>query len=89
MNSTSTTRNKQKLQEIAQQVLEQAGLAGKLYPQERDFVMTASRLMAKLIENFLALTDGQAPTLATVRSWFYKGCPDWAIAVLLNQIQQK
>lgn len=63
----NTPRNKQKLQEIAEQILDQAGLAGKLYPQERDFVSTASRIILQLLENYLAPTEGQAPSLETVR----------------------
>ncbi|MHC5614709.1 MAG: hypothetical protein ACYTXA_27940 [Nostoc sp.] len=83
----STSKNKQKLQQIASVVLDQAGLAGKLYPQERDFISTASRLIVRMIEEFLSPSGGQAPTFGTVRDWFYKGCPDWAIAVLARQIE--
>ncbi|MHC5755836.1 MAG: hypothetical protein ACYTXF_35405 [Nostoc sp.] len=82
-------RNKEKLQEIAKQLLEQAGLGGRFYPEERDFVSTSSRLILPVIENFLASTGGQPPALATVRDWFYKGCSDLMIAVLASQIKQK
>ncbi|RCJ20171.1 hypothetical protein A6S26_05465 [Nostoc sp. ATCC 43529] len=85
----SIPKNKQKLHQIAQEVLDKAGLAGKLYPEERDFISTASRLIVPLIQDYLSRTGGQAPPLASVRDWFYRGCPDWAIAILTDQIQQK
>ncbi|MEH2102533.1 MAG: hypothetical protein V7K76_22835 [Nostoc sp.] len=81
--------NEQKLEKIAQDLLDKEGLAGKFYPKERDFVMAASRLVMKVIENFYSASGGQPPTLSTVRAWFYRDCPDWAIAVLANQVQQK
>lgn len=84
-----STRNKEKLQAIAGQLLDQAGLGGRYYPEERDFVSTSSRLILPVIENFLASTGGQPPALATVRDWFYKGCSDLTIAVLASQVQQK
>jgi hypothetical protein len=83
------TRNKEKLQAIAGQLLEQAGLGGRYCPEERDFVSTSSRLILPVIEQFLASTGGQPPALATVRDWFYKGCSDLMIAVLASQVQQK
>jgi hypothetical protein len=83
------TRNKEKLQAIAGQLLQKAGLGGRFYPEERDFVSTSSRLILPVIEEFLASTGGQPPALATVRDWFYKGCSDLTIAVLASQIQQK
>gem|GEM_PF-2360197 len=81
--------NQQKLEQIAQDLLDQAGLAGRFYPKERDFVMAASRLVMTIIENFYSPSGGQPPALSTVRAWFYRDCPDWAIAVLANQVQQK
>lgn len=84
-----STRNQEKLQEIAKQLLEQAGLGGRFYPEERDFISTSSRLILPVIENFLSSTGGQPPALATIRDWFYKGCSDLTIAVLASQIQQK
>lgn len=89
VNGCHNTRNKEKLQEIAKQLLEQAGLGGRFYPEERDFISTSSRLILPVIENFLSSTGGQPPALATVRDWFYKGCSDLTIAVLASQIQQK
>jgi len=81
-------RNIDKLQTIAQELLNREGLGGKFYPQERDFVSTASRLILPVIEDFLSPTGGKPPTLATVRDWFYAGCPDLMIAVLSHQTQQ-
>ncbi|MCC5612255.1 hypothetical protein LC612_37430 [Nostoc sp. CHAB 5834] len=64
----NTSRNKQKLQQIASVVLDQAGLAGKLYPQERDFISTASRLIVRMIEEFLSPSgNGTEATVQPVR----------------------
>jgi hypothetical protein len=82
-------RNKEKLQEIAGQLLEKEGLGGRYYPEERDFISTSSRLILPVIKDFLASTGGQPPALSTVRDWFYKGCSDLTIAVLASQIKQK
>ncbi len=87
--ASASFSNQQKLEKIAQDLMNQAGLAGRFYPRERDFVMAASRLVVKIIENFYSPSGGQPPALSTVRAWFYRDCPDWAIAVLANQIQQK
>jgi hypothetical protein len=84
---TARQKNQQILQDLAQKALDKAGLGGRFYPEERDFISTSARIFTPMIEQFLAPTGGQAPTLSTVRDWFYRGCPDWAIAVLNSQIQ--
>ncbi|MGL4498556.1 MAG: hypothetical protein ACRC78_12605 [Planktothrix sp.] len=54
-----------------------------LYPGEPGYITLSARLIAKELNQWLK-DQGSIPDVKfqTVRSWFYKSFPSWAVAVL-------
>lgn len=56
---------------------------------ERGYVKVASRQIHRLMADYYRGTGVEPPSVDSIRIWFYSGCPDWAIAVMANTLNQK
>lgn len=73
-------RKLKKIDEFAQILMNESGYS--ISPGEYEYVSTGAILIRQNLEIFFDGTGVQPPELKTVKNWFYKDCPDWAIAIL-------
>lgn len=75
---------KNRLEEIAQQLITDAGLAVEI--GEYEFVSTATRLIQPMVGKWYLNAGLTPPQTDTIAKWFYRGKPpDWVIAFLVNE----
>ncbi|MBD2437331.1 hypothetical protein [Nostoc sp. FACHB-110] len=74
---------------FAQKLIEELPPSQRYYPGENMYVGTATRLIQRKLKEYYQGTGAKEPQLSAIRSWFYSGCPEWAIAALYHATNQR
>jgi hypothetical protein len=77
-------RNAVQIHAIAQKLTKSLPSNKKLLPGDMSYITTCSRLISIELEKYYYGTGLTPPNIETVRGWFYSGCPDWAIVILIH-----